>query len=138
MDDVKFVAIERAMLVRPQISSVGMDSQALRVAMPERPDLRFGVFFPDKGIIGRDGAVVAQAKNFAGMIREFLRPVLMVAITNGYERYPSMNARRPRNESDLRSTRRRLKSVGDRSICCRASESDPQPWYCARAGRRNN
>ncbi len=50
--------------------------------MSVAPDLRFRVFGADEGL-SADAAIVAQAKDLAGVIIEFLGAVLVMALANG-------------------------------------------------------
>jgi hypothetical protein len=95
MDDVEFIAAERTVLIRPEFSGVGVDNQALRVAMSVGPDFRFRVLFSYERIVGWNAAVVAQAKDFAGVIGKLLGPVLMMAAPTVTNKYSPMKARRP-------------------------------------------
>src|SRR5580692_2040792 len=60
-----------------------MDDQALRIAVAIAPYLRLRIFSTDERIVGRYAAILAQAKNLAGIIVELLRPVLMMALAEG-------------------------------------------------------
>ena len=53
----------------------------MRVAMTVAVDLGPGVGLAGKRVVGRDGAVIVQANDFAGMVVEFLgaRPVAAIA-----------------------------------------------------------
>src|SRR5580704_2351710 len=85
MNQVEFVAAQRTMLVRPQLSSYGVHNQALRIAMSVAPDLRLRILGANERIVGRNAAIIAQAKNLTRVIVELLRPVLVMALANRQE-----------------------------------------------------
>ena len=75
LQDVDLVAAVGAVFVLPHLTGAGIHRQAQRAAMPQRIDFRPVTGLPDERIIGRDGAVVAQAQHFAaervGILRIF-------------------------------------------------------------------
>src|SRR4029077_15007981 len=62
-----------------------MHNQALRIAMSVAPDLRLRILGANERIVRRNAAIIAQAKNLAGVIVELLRPVLVMALANRQE-----------------------------------------------------
>src|SRR5882762_4673595 len=65
-NDIEFVPAKRTVLVLPQLSGFRMQDQSLRVAMPVTPDLGSRVLCSNEGIVGRNRAVIAEAKDLAG------------------------------------------------------------------------
>src|SRR6267154_5040486 len=80
MNDIQFVSTQRTVLVLPQFPGFRVDHQPLRVAMSVTPDLRSRVFCSNERIVGWNCAVIAQAKDLAGVISKLLRAVLMMAL----------------------------------------------------------
>src|SRR5687768_6288522 len=75
---VDLVPASRPMLVRPNRAGHGVPRQALRVAMPKRPDL-WGVADPtDEGIVGRRLTVARQPQRLAQVACRVLRLVAIV------------------------------------------------------------
>ena len=66
-DDIQFVAAVRAILVLPDFAGFGMHKQSKLVAMSERVNLRLVAGLSGKRIIGRHGAVVAEANNLSAV-----------------------------------------------------------------------
>ena len=67
------VAAVGALLGRPHLAGDRVHRQPELVAVTERVDLRLVAGAVDKGVVGRHGAVVAQANQLAAVVRGILR-----------------------------------------------------------------
>ena len=71
-EDVHFVAAVGPVLAGPNLASDGIDVHTEDVAMADGEDFGFRSRPIDEGVVGRNGAVVAEAEHFASEARGIL------------------------------------------------------------------
>ena len=76
-DQVQLVAALGAVLGQPQVAGGCVDDHALGVAVAVAPDIVEGFILSNKGVVGRDAAILPQAHYHAVMIGEQLGRVCL-------------------------------------------------------------
>ena len=75
-DEIEFVPAARSVFGRPESSVCRIVNQALRVARSQGPNGGHGSRRVDKGIVGRDSSIIANAVDFPRDLAEVLRGIL--------------------------------------------------------------